>query len=206
MNQYNNQGKGHKVAATQETTAQNAEIQSYFNGINQEQLNAVCEVLSTAYSRPGGLQFNPSYFQNYLEMANKFIQGARMGEDKRNMVLNAFHFVCDALLNTQQDNKEYEHYDYIAQSYYAEDLEDLTFGEDEEFEDKEDLQRSVEYEIGCILTDWDYTSDDFNYDPEDWEWVSEIIQAYIDVLDEYECEVADWIYEGFEDRNNHFAE
>lgn len=102
MNQYNNQGKDHKVAATQETTAQNAEIQSYFNGFGRYDLYEIGKALSTTYSRPGGLQFNPSYFQNYLEMTNKFIQGARMGEDKKNMVLNAFHFVCDALLEANE--------------------------------------------------------------------------------------------------------
>ena len=142
------QGKDHKVAATQETTAQNAEIQSYFNGINREQLYAVCEALSATYSSPGGLQFNPSYFQNYLEMTNKFIQGAKMGEDKRNMVLNAFHFVCDALLASVPKS-----FHYIANAYYPQDLFDRANKEADRYKNGEIREEDLNDTIGELTED-----------------------------------------------------
>lgn len=196
MNQYNNQGKGHKVAATQETTAQNAEIQSYFNSISQEELNAVCEALSTIYSCQGGLQFNPSYFKNYLEMTNKFINSARMGEDKRNMVLNAIGFLCGALL---ANKSKYEKWEHIAQRYYPEDLEDITVGEDGEFADKEELTQAVCYEIECILADWDTTYE--TYDPEDWPEAEDLIDDYLNILRYHDCEVPEWTFKGRDERH-----
>ena len=99
------QGKSYKVAATQETiTAQNSANQGneYFNGINQEELEGVCEILSKLWSKPGNLQFRPNYFENYLKMADGTVRSARTSDDKKNMVLNAIGFLCAALLDTNK--------------------------------------------------------------------------------------------------------
>lgn len=109
MNNTNVQGKSYKVAATQETiTAQNSANQGneYFNGINQEELEGVCEILSKLWSKPGSLQFRPNYFENYLKMADGFVRSARTSADKRNMVLNAIGFLCAALLDTNKSEDE----------------------------------------------------------------------------------------------------
>ena len=109
MNNTNVQGKSYKVAATQETiTAQNSANQGneYFNGINQEELKGVCEILSKLWSKPGSLQFRPNYFENYLKMADGFVRSARTSADKKNMVLNAIGFLCAALLDTNKSEDE----------------------------------------------------------------------------------------------------
>ena len=103
------QGKSYKVAATQEMiTAQNSANQGneYFNGISQEELEGVCEILSKLWSKPGSLQFRPSYFENYLKMADGFVRSARTSADKKNMVLNAIGFLCAALLDTNKSEDE----------------------------------------------------------------------------------------------------
>lgn len=109
MNNTNVQGKSYKVAATQETiTAQNSANQGneYFNGINQEELEGVCEILSKLWSKPGIRQFGPNYFENYLKMADGFVRSARTSADKKNMVLNAIGFLCAALLDTNKSEDE----------------------------------------------------------------------------------------------------
>lgn len=103
------QGNGHKVAGTREMiTAQNSANQGneYFNGINQEELEGVCEILSKLWSKPGSLQFRPNYFENYLKMADGFVRSARTSADKKNMVLNAIGFLCAALLDTNKSEDE----------------------------------------------------------------------------------------------------
>ena len=103
------QGKSYKVATTQETiTAQNSANQGneYFNGINQEEIKGVCEILSKLWSKPGSLQFRPNYFENYLKMADGFVRSARTSADKKNMVLNAIGFLCAALLDTNKSEDE----------------------------------------------------------------------------------------------------
>lgn len=109
MNNTNVQGKSYKVAATQEMiTAQNSANQGneYFNGINQKELEGVCEILSKLWSKPGSLQFRPNYFENYLKMADGFVRSARTSADKKNMVLNAIGFLCAALLDTNKSEDE----------------------------------------------------------------------------------------------------
>lgn len=109
MNNTNVQGKSYKVAATQEMiTAQNSANQGneYFNGINQEELEGVCEILSKLWSKPGSLQFRPNYFENYLKMADGFVRSARTSADKKNMVLNAIGFLCAAILDTNKSEDE----------------------------------------------------------------------------------------------------
>lgn len=103
------QGKSYKVADTQETiTAQNSSNQGneYFNGISQEEIEGVCEILSKLWSKPGSLQFRPNYFENYLKMADGFVRSARTSADKKNMVLNAIGFLCAALLDTNKSEDE----------------------------------------------------------------------------------------------------
>ena len=192
MEKKNEQGKSYKVAATQETTAQNAGIQSYFNGISQEKLIAISKVLSNAYSRDGGLKLNADYFQNYLEMVNKFVHGARMGEDKRKMVLNAFSFVFGALLAADKEARRGP-WEHVPETYTADDLAyelDETNGDDEA---QQELYQAGLQEIANILTDFD--ADDGEFVEGSWDDAKEVIQEYIDVLEYIGFSIPDWVFD-----------
>lgn len=192
MHNTNVQGNGHKVAGTQETTAQNARIQSYFNGYSQEKLIAISKVLSNTYSRDGGLKLNADYFQNYLEMVNKFVHGARMGDDKRNMVLNAFCFVFDALLAADKEARRGP-WEHTAQSYYPDDLAyelDEANGDDEA---QQELYQDGLQEIANILTDFD--ADDGEFVEGSWDEGKAVIQEYMDVLENFGFSIPEWVFD-----------
>jgi hypothetical protein len=197
MNNTIEQGNGQKLAGTQEMfTAQNSANQSYFNGYSQEKLNAISKVLSNTYSRDGGLQLNAGYFQNYLEMVNKFVQGARMGQDKKNMVLNAFCFVFDALLAADKEARRGP-WEHTAQSYYPDDLAyelDEANGDDEA---QQELYQAGLQEIADILTDFD--ADDGEFVEGSWDDAKEVIQEYIDVLEYIGFSIPDWVFDDMND-------
>lgn len=192
MEKKNEQGKSYKVAATQETTAQNAGIQSYFNGISQEKLNAISKVLSNTYSRDGGLKLNADYFQNYLEMVNKFVHGARMGEDKRKMVLNAFSFVFGALLAADKEARRGP-WEHVPETYTADDLcyeIEEAYGNDEA---QEELYQVGLQEIANILTDFD--ADDGEFVEGSWDEGKAVIQEYMDVLENFGFSIPEWVFD-----------
>ena len=196
MNNVNVQGKDHKVAATQETTAQNSANQGKknFDG-NKDLFNAVNE--QELIRALGNYDFGivrPEYIVSNLKMAQRFIDKARIPDDQKAVLRNGYGFLLVALCT----GKEYEKWEHIAQRYYPDDLDDITVGADGEFADKEELTQAVCYEIECILADWDTTYE--TYDPEDWAEAEELINEYIDVLDEHECEVPEWVFQGRDER------
>lgn len=182
----NAQGKSYKVAATQETiTAQNSANQGneYFNGINQEELEGVCEILSKLWSKPGSLQFRPNYFENYLKMADGFVRSARTSADKKNMVLNAIGFLCAALLDTNKSKDGYERYEHVAEFYYPEDLKTL------EFDDEYDRGAAALNEIANVLTEWGENL----YYPEDWKEAKDILNEYLSIIEATNYVLPDWV-------------
>lgn len=187
MNNTNVQGKSYKVAATQETiTAQNSANQGneYFNGINQEELEGVCEILSKLWSKPGSLQLRPNYFENYLKMADGFVRSARTSDDKKNMVLNAIGFLCAALLDTNKsEDEELEHYEHVAEFYYPEDLKTL------EFDDEYDRGAAALNEITNVLSEWGENL----YYPEDWKEVKGILNEYLSIIEATDYVLPDWV-------------
>lgn len=190
------QGNDHKVAGTQETTAQNIGIQSYFNGISQEELIAISKVLSNTYSSDGGLKLNAGYFQNYLEMVNKFVHGARMGDDKKNMVLNAFCFVFGALLAADKEARRGP-WEHVPETYAPDDLAyelDEANGDDEA---QEELYQAGLQEIANILTD--FGTDDGEYVEGSWDEGKAVIQEYIDVLEYIGFSIPEWVFNDMDD-------
>ena len=194
----NAQGKGHKVAATQETiTAQNSANQGtkktfdgtkeLFNAVSEEQLRKALTYYDFGIVKP-------AYIISNLKMAQRLIDKARMSDDQKAVLCNSYGFLLVALCT----GKEYEKWEHIAQRYYPDDLDDITVGEDGEFADKEELTQAVCYEIECILADWDTSVS--AYDPEDWPEAEELINEYIDVLDDHDCEVPEWVFQGRDER------
>ena len=92
------QGQDHKVAAAQESTAQNSAKQGndLFSFINQDNFKKACEVFAKTMTEPGSL--GAGYFENYFKLAAHFVKKARMSEDKRDLVLHAMALLMKALV------------------------------------------------------------------------------------------------------------
>lgn len=88
MNTNSMQGKGHKVEATQEITAQNSENQSKVFGIFTDQ------ELTNIVNNSGTGLVRPQFVINYLHQAEKMIDKARMCPDSKNFIKGAFAMLC----------------------------------------------------------------------------------------------------------------
>lgn len=180
----NAQGKGHKVAATQETiTAQNSANQGTkktFDG-TKELFNAVdVNELERALSRYDFGIVKPGYIISNLKMAQRLIDKARMSDDQKAVLRNSYGFLLTALCC---ENEELEHYEHVAEFYYPEDLKTL------EFDDEYDRGAAALNEIANVLTDW---GEDLYY-PEDWKEAKDVINEYLSIIEATNYVLPDWV-------------
>ena len=203
MNTYNNQGKDHKVAATQETiTAQNsAQSQGKKNFDGSKKLfNAVDEYeLMTELSYYDFGIVNPSYIISNLEMAQRLIDKARMSPEQKSVLNNAFGFLCLALVKGKVDADE-----IIANSNWPDDIRQ---GIDDGDMDIDEAEDAITEELGYIFMDIENMMDG---ELKGWREVAEegleLAQEYFDVAEDYDIELEDWYYKKKDELDNRLAD
>jgi hypothetical protein len=167
-----NQGKSHKVAATQENTAQNSANQSRAFGLFTDQ------ELTNIVNNSGNALVLPSFLINYLHQAEKVLDRARISDDNRNFIKGAFAMLC-AFGNW--DTRA--HYEYMAQNDSPEDIRCML---EEGEEAREDIADCIRYEMWTVLND---IQDDEWFVPEnELDNALEALEGYLDVVHEYELE------------------
>lgn len=198
MNQYNNQGKDHKVAATQETiTAQNSANQGKKNFDGSKKLfNAVdtYELMTELSYYDFGI-VNPSYIISNLEMAQRLIDKARMSQEQKSVLNNAFGFLCLALVKGKAEADE-----IIACSNWPDDIRQ---GIEDGDMDTDEARDSITEELGYIFTDIDNMIDG---ELKGWREVAEqgleLAQEFLDVAEDNGIELEEWYYEKKADLDN----
>lgn len=198
MNQFNNQGKDHKVAATQETiTAQNSANQSKKNFDGSKKLFNAVDVydLATELSYYDFGIVNPSYIISNLEMAQRLIDKARMSPEQKAVLNNAYGFLCLALVKGKAEADE-----IIACSNWPDDIRQ---GIEDGDMDTDEARDSITEELGYIFTDIDNMIDG---ELKGWREAAEegleLAQEYLDVAEDYEIELEEWYYEKKADLDN----
>lgn len=171
-----NQGKDHKVVATQESTAQNSANQSKAFGLFTDQ------ELTNIVNNSGSELVKPGFVINYLHQAEKILDRARMSDENKDFIKGAF-----TMLSAFGNWDIKEHYEYIAQSDYPEDIRKML-----EEGDEDEAVDALEYEIGAITGD--LQNEDLYFPEEEIDKAVNALQEYSDLVDEYELDLPEWTY------------
>lgn len=182
MSTFNNQGKNHQVAATQESTAQNSANQSKAFGLFTDY------ELGNIVKNSGSEFVQPSFLINYLHQAEKILDRARMSDENRDFIKNAFSMLC-AFGNWDT----MDHYEFIYQSETPDSIRERL----ESGDDREIIADDVDYELGCICSDLD--SEDYYFDDYEVECAVNALREFMDIVNEYNLDIPrnsyDYVYE-----------
>lgn len=174
----NKESKGYKVTVAQEMiTAQNSSNQSnedkdIFNVMSEEELrNAL-----THYDL--GI-VKPEYAISLIKRAETQIDKARMADDAKALVKNAFGLVLSLIPENFTERPHEESFEpsieYLGPDEIISHMESIEEGEDDEYGDYEELTDQIIYELSICLGDIDGT----DY-PED-----ELINVAYPFIEEY---------------------
>lgn len=166
----NYQGKDHKVAATQESTAQNSANQSKAFGLFTDQ------ELTNIVNNSGSEFVRPSFLINYLHQAEKVLDRARMSDENRGFIKGAF-----AMLAAFGNWNTRETYEYIVQNDDPDDIREML-----ENGDEDGAVDALNYEIGAITTD--LQNEDFYFPEEEVDKAKEALKEYAAIIQEYKLQ------------------
>lgn len=180
-------------------TAQNSQrnqskVVEYFNTFSDDQINQIGKMLgrdTTEQNENGSfkLTVTPSFIINYLKKADYCLRKARMSEPDKALINGVIQLLSSFIPFTKKE----EYWNHTAESHYPSELEaDIQYvGKDEcgEFASLEEIGNAAIEEISFILDD--FQDENVTYcNPED---AIDVIQEYVDVINECEVEVPDWL-------------
>lgn len=175
--------------AAEKITAQNSqrnqsEVVKYFDIFDDDQLNQVGALLS---GDNGWIR--PNFIINYFKKADNIIRKARISNPDKEMIKGVVQLLAGLIPFTKKE----EYWNHTAESHYPSELEaDIQYvGKDEcgEFASLEEIGNAAIEEISFILDD--FQDENVTYcNPED---AIDVIQEYVDVINECEVEVPDWL-------------
>ena len=160
------QGKDHKVAATQESTAQNSVNQSKAFGLFTDD-----ELANIVHN--SGAFLSSKFFINSMHQAERMIDKARMNQDNKNFIKETLR-----MLVSFGKWDIVEHYEFIIQNSDPDDIREML-----EDGDKEGAVEELDYEIGIITGD--LQREDLFFPEEEVEKAKEALNEYYSIINEY---------------------
>lgn len=118
-----------------------------------------------------GIKLEPDFVVAYLKRCDSIINNWKMSEDTKTFIKGGFSLLASLI----PDNCWKRDYDWIANAFYPEDIEELINSGG--YDSAQEAIDEIDYEIGCILTDFSNSIED-GVPYSNWEEMKDIIEDY----------------------------